>query len=102
VPPAGQVALAVAVALALLVFVRPIARRHLTGQGEHLMGTAALVGKEAVVLASVNAHDGRIRLNGAEWSARSYDEVQVIEVGTRVRVMQIEGATAVVWDSARA
>jgi membrane protein implicated in regulation of membrane protease activity len=82
----------------LLGFVRPVAKRHLIGVGTHQTGSAALVGKEAIVLSAVDAHDGRVRLNGAEWSARSYDHTQTLAVGTRVRVMEIDGATAVVWN----
>jgi membrane protein implicated in regulation of membrane protease activity len=37
-----------------------------------------------------------VRLNGADWSARSFDPHQDLAVGTRVRVVAIEGATAVV------
>jgi len=40
---------------------------------------------------------GLIRLSGEEWSARSFDEQQVIPVGARVDVMQIDGATALVY-----
>lgn len=96
-PPPAQVAVAIVVGLALLAFVRPIAKRHLN-PGVHVMGTAALVGKDAVVLSRVDAHDGRVRLNGGEWSAKSFDETQVMQVGTVVRVMKIDGATALVWD----
>ena len=97
-PPVLQVIVAVASALALLAFVRPVAQRHLTNQGEIPMGTAALVGKQAIVVSPVDAHGGRVRLNGSEWSARSFDETKVLRVGTSVRVMEIAGATAVVWD----
>jgi membrane protein implicated in regulation of membrane protease activity len=31
------------------------------------------------------------------WSARAYDETQVIPEGTRVAVFEIEGATALVY-----
>jgi membrane protein implicated in regulation of membrane protease activity len=96
-PPAIQVVVALVVATLLLAFVRPVARRHLVGIGTHQTGSAALVGKQAVVLAEVDAHDGRVRLNGAEWSARSYDQTQQLPAGTTVRVMEIDGATAVVW-----
>lgn len=97
-PGPVQVLVAIAVALGLLLGVRPVARRHLLGH-EHLTGSAALVGKSAMVLSRVDAHDGRIRLNGGEWSARCFDDAQVIEAGTTVQVMQISGATAVVWNS---
>ena len=45
-------------------------------------------------------HSGRVRIGGEEWSARSYDETDetlVIPVGRTVDVMQIEGATALVY-----
>jgi membrane protein implicated in regulation of membrane protease activity len=48
------------------------------------------------VLNSVNADDGRVRLHGAEWSARTTDRDLVLPPGTVVRVVQIDGATAVV------
>jgi len=99
-PPAAQVLIAILVAVGLLVGVRPVAKRHLLGR-EHLTGTDALVGHNAVVLSRVDAHGGRVRLNGGEWSARSFDETQVIEAGSTVQVMQISGATALVWDSNR-
>lgn len=96
-PAAIQVIVAIVATLLLLGFVRPIARRHLVGIGTHQTGTAALVGKQAIVLTEVDAHDGRVRLNGAEWSARSYDHTQKLAAGETVRVMEIDGATAVVW-----
>jgi membrane protein implicated in regulation of membrane protease activity len=96
---AVQVGVAVVVAAGLLVFVRPVARRHLVGVGAQPTGAAALVGREAVVLAQVNAHGGRVRLNGQEWSARSFDKTQVLDVGDTVKVMEIAGATAVVWQT---
>jgi len=92
-----QVVVAIVVAAVLLGFVRPVARRHLVGIGTHQTGAAALVGKQAVVLSAVDAHTGRVRLQGAEWSARSYDQTQTLAVGATVRVMEIDGATAVVW-----
>lgn len=96
-PPAAQVAVAIAGALALLLFVRPVARRHLSGADTTLDGAGALVGANAIVLSTVDAVGGRVRLKGGEWSARAYDETQVIPVGSSVQVLQISGATAVVW-----
>jgi membrane protein implicated in regulation of membrane protease activity len=92
-----QVVVAIVATALLLGFVRPVARRHLVGIDTHPTGAAALVGKQAIVLSAVDAHNGRVRLQGAEWSARSYDQTQTLAVGTAVRVMEIDGATAVVW-----
>lgn len=99
-PPAVQLAVAIAGSAALLGVVRPVAKRHLTVRG-HLTGAEALVGKDAVVLSRVDANGGRVRLNGSEWSARASDHRQVIEAGTTVQVIEISGATAVVWDSSQ-
>jgi membrane protein implicated in regulation of membrane protease activity len=96
-PPALQIVLAIAGALALLLVVRPVAKRHLT-PGDTRTGTEALIGCEAIVLSRVDANGGRVRLRGAEWSARALNEHQVIEVGASVQVVQISGATALVWD----
>ena len=80
-----------------LGFVLPIARRHLRQPPMLRTGPAALVGRPARVLEEVTEHGGRVRIGGEEWSARSYDETLVIPVGRTVDVMQIEGATALVY-----
>ena len=61
-------------------------------------GTAALVGAKAVVLQRVDTNGGRVRIGGEEWSARAYLDDQVLEPGTRVEVVKIEGATALVYE----
>src|SRR3954465_2463633 len=80
--------------------VRPIARRHLNVPPQIRAGTAALVGRTAVVLERIDndAGVGRVRLDGEIWTARTYDEDRVIEPGGPVRVMEIRGATALVSD----
>ncbi|MFL6162972.1 MAG: NfeD family protein [Jatrophihabitantaceae bacterium] len=99
-PPVLQIAVAIAGSLGLLLVVRPVAKRHLTVRS-HVTGTDALVGKDAIVLSRVDAAGGRVRLNGSEWSARASDHRQVIEAGTTVQVIEIAGATAVVWDGSQ-
>jgi len=80
-----------------LVFVRPIAMRHIKQPPALRTGTAALVGRSAIVLEEVTEHGGRVRIDGEEWSSRPYDESLIIPVGTKVDVMQIKGATALVY-----
>jgi membrane protein implicated in regulation of membrane protease activity len=88
----------IVVAVALLGLVRPIARSHLHMPVALRTGTAALVGAHGVVLERVDAHDGRVKIGGEIWSARAFDESQVIEPGTSVEVFRIEGATALVYE----
>lgn len=57
----------------------------------------ALIGGKATVTSRVDEHGGLVKLNGEVWSARAFDEKQVIEPGTSVTIMEIAGATAIVW-----
>jgi membrane protein implicated in regulation of membrane protease activity len=81
----------------LLGVVRPLALRRLkpAGPGERT-GTAAHVGRSAVVLAPVSDRAGRVKLAGEEWSARSAVPGRTFDVDQLVEVVQIDGATAVV------
>jgi membrane protein implicated in regulation of membrane protease activity len=80
-----------------LGFVRPIAIKHIKQPPALRTGVAALVGRSAIVLEEVTEHGGRVRIDGEEWSSRPYDETLVIPVGTKVDVMQIKGATVLVY-----
>lgn len=80
-----------------LGFVMPVARRHVRQPPLLRTGPAALVGRSAQVLEEVSGHSGMVRIRGEVWSARSYDETLVIPAGQTVDVMQIEGATALVY-----
>jgi membrane protein implicated in regulation of membrane protease activity len=86
----------IAVSLASLAVLRPIAQRHLKTPARIRTGTAALVGTRALVLERVNGEGGQVKIGGEIWSARSYDEDEILEPGTRVDVMEIKGATALV------
>ena len=87
--------------LLLLLVVRPIARSHRKMPAQLRTGTAALIGRRAVVVERIANHEavGAIRIdNGDVWTARSYDEDETYDVGTRVEVVEIRGATALVTD----
>jgi membrane protein implicated in regulation of membrane protease activity len=93
-----QLIVFIAVSLASLAFLRPIARRHLHMPALTRTGTAALVGTKALVLQRVDANGGLVRIGGEEWSARAFFEEQSLEPGARVEVAKIEGATALVFE----
>jgi membrane protein implicated in regulation of membrane protease activity len=82
--------------VASLAIIRPIATRHLRQPAHVRTGAAALVGARAIVLERVDADRGQVKIGGEVWSARSYDEDEIMEPGTRVEVLKIEGATALV------
>jgi membrane protein implicated in regulation of membrane protease activity len=83
--------------LASLGILRPIARAHLKMPHAIRTGAAALEGAKAVVLQRVDSMGGRVKIGGEEWSARSYVPDGVYEPGSQVDVVQIEGATALVY-----
>lgn len=78
---------------------RPVARRHTRLPPSIRTGAAALVGRPALVLERI-ANDegvGCVKIDGGEvWTARSYDEHEVIPAGEHVEVVEIRGATALV------
>lgn len=95
-PPWLQVAAFAGTSLALTTLARPVIMRRL--HTDHVpTNVEALVGDKAIVVTTVNAHGGKIKLRGELWSARTFDETEVLEPGRAVRVMTISGATAVVW-----
>jgi membrane protein implicated in regulation of membrane protease activity len=87
----------VAASIASVAVLRPLARSHLHVPPMLRTGTAALVGSKALVLERVDVNGGRVRIGGEEWSARSFMDDQVLEPGARVEVVEIEGATALVY-----
>ena len=77
---------------------RPVARRHRRMPPSIRTGAAALVGKRALVLERIANEEGVgcVRIDSEVWTARSYDEDEVIDAGERVEVVEIRGATALV------
>src|ERR687886_474119 len=51
-----------------------------------------------VALERIDVHGGRVKIGGETWTARAFDESQVIEAGARVDIVKIEGATALVYE----
>lgn len=94
-----QALVAITASAALLGVVRPVAKRHLQQPLAARTGAAALVGRKALVLERVHAHGGLVKLGGETWTARPYDEHMSIDVGRTVDVIQIKGATALVYES---
>jgi membrane protein implicated in regulation of membrane protease activity len=86
------------VSILVLLTLRPVARRHLHGGPTLRTGTAALVGRTAIVLERVSNDEGVgvVRLDGEVWTARAFDEDRVIDAGEKVHVIEIRGATAMV------
>ncbi|SHM50686.1 NfeD family protein [Cryptosporangium aurantiacum] len=86
------------VSVASLVVARPLAKRRLeVAQDPVKHGIDAIRGADALVLEQVDEHHGLVKIGGEQWTARAFDGTQVIEPGQKVQVVEVKGATALVW-----
>ena len=90
----------VAVSLLTLLFIRPLVTARLQSSPPTRTGAAALIGKRAVVLERIANGEGVgcVKIDGEVWTARSLDDDREIEAGTKVEVVDIRGATALVME----
>jgi membrane protein implicated in regulation of membrane protease activity len=95
---AGALVAFVVVSLLVLLALRPIAGRQRRLPPSIRTGAAALVGRDAVVLERIANREGVgcVRIDSEVWTARSFDEDEVFDVGDQVQVVEIRGATALV------
>ena len=95
---AWQCLVFVVISTLALVLVRPFAQRHiLRDDAAPDMGLSAIEGAIALVLEDVDMEHGLVKIDGEMWRARTYAADQVIPAGDRVRVIEVRGATAMVW-----
>lgn len=90
-----QMAVFIGVSAFVLLITRPIVRKL---QGEKKDTNYELeVGKQAVVVESINnsTAEGRVKLDGVDWAARSEDSSQIGE-GEVVTVKKVDGAKLIV------
>ncbi len=79
------------------VALRPITQRRRRQPRLARVGVDALAGRPAYVVQDVTDRDGTVRISGEEWPARAFDQSLVVPAGATVDVIQIDGATAVVY-----
>lgn len=86
-----QIVLFVVVSAALLLALRPLARKYFTPRLTKT-NVDAVVGTEGLVTQRIDnlSASGSVKLGGVEWSARSTSGAP-LEEGTRIRVDRVEG-----------
>lgn len=107
---AGAAALGAPLLLQVIVFavvsalsvgaIRPIIMRHARPAletGDTPFGLEAITNSRGTVLEEVGNDHGMIKIDGEIWQARSFDGDEKYLPGERVRVIKVEGATAIVW-----
>ena len=99
-PDSASIAVFVVASVLMFGFLRPIVRRHTKMPPSMRTGTQALLGQSVLVLEAIdNDRDsGTVKLSGEVWTARSYLDEHPIPAGTRVEVVEIRGATALVTE----
>jgi membrane protein implicated in regulation of membrane protease activity len=77
---------------------RPVAQRHRRLPPAIRTGAAALIGRHAVVLERIANREGVgcVKIDGEVWTARSFDDDDILDPGEDVEVVEIRGATALV------
>lgn len=81
-----------------LVLVRPwLTHRFFRADENTVMGVEAIEGSSARVTERVDRDHGQVKIGGELWRARPVDESQVYEPGEHVRVLRVDGATALIW-----
>jgi len=93
-----QIIAAAVASVALLLFVRPpLVQRLHRGSDPRPSNVEALLGLEGLVLSRMSASvPGQVKLsNGDVWTARADTDTR-IDPATRIEVVRIDGATAVV------
>ncbi|MDY6143611.1 MAG: NfeD family protein [Arcanobacterium sp.] len=82
------------VALVLLLFVRPVIKRHLEPKRDIPSNVYALAGKGGRALTQITESSGRVTIGGEEWSAKT--QSGSIPAGENVVINRVEGVTVVV------
>ena len=93
-----QIVIGLITSAAMLAAIRPLLVRKIHHGVELKTGSQHVIGRSGVVVKEIHPDGGgSVKLGGELWTARPYDEVSTIAPGTRVEVMLIDGATAVVY-----
>lgn len=100
VPTAAAVIVFLAASALVFLTLRPVAMSHRRLPPSIRTGAAALVGRPAMVVERIANSEGVgcVKIDGEVWTARAYDDEQIIETGARVDVVEIRGATALVTE----
>jgi len=94
-----QILLALAVALVLLIFTRPIAVKYFN-KGRVKTNVQGLIGKQAIVTGEINnlTGVGQAAVGHQQWTARSVEDGVIIPEGAVVVIEEIRGVKLMVRD----
>lgn len=87
------------ISVILLVCTRPLAVKFFNQKREKT-NVDSMIGKQAIVVAEINnlKEEGKVILNGMEWTARTYEDGESISAGAIVEVKEIQGVKLMVME----
>ena len=90
------------ISIVLLVCTRPLAVKFFNGKREKT-NVDSMIGKQAIVVAEIDnlREEGQVMLNGMEWSARAYEEGNIIPAGAVVEVKEVQGVKLMVMEKGK-
>ena len=92
-----QIILFLAVSIVLLVFTRPLAVKYFN-KDRVRTNVESMIGRQAIVVSEIDnlRGIGQVTVGGQEWSARSENEKQTMDVGTVVEIVAVNGVKLIV------
>ena len=92
-----QVVLFLVVSLVLLIFTRPVAVKYFN-KDRVRTNVESMIGRQAIVVSEIDNLQGigQVTVGGQEWSARSENEKQTMDVGTVVEIVAVNGVKLIV------
>ena len=92
-----QVLVFICTSVVLLIFTRPLAAKYFN-KNRNKTNVESLIGRDGKVIEKIDNFNqtGAVLLSGQEWTARSYNDNEVIEPGERVTVKEIKGVKLIV------
>ena len=92
-----QVLVFICTSVVLLLFTRPLAAKYFN-KNRNKTNVESLIGRDGKVIERIDNFNqtGAVLLSGQEWTARSYNDNEVIEPGERVTVKEIKGVKLIV------
>lgn len=92
-----QMAVFVVLGVGSMFALRPLAKKHTETDPEHLTNVDALIGREAMVLEELTQEKlGLVRFESDNWTAKPIHSIERIPANSKVRVVQITGASMLV------
>ena len=97
-----QIAVFLVISIVLLVCTRPLAVKFFNQKREKT-NVDSVIGKQAIVVTEIDnlKEEGKVILNGMEWTARAYVEGLIIPAGAVVEVRGVQGVKLIVMEKGK-